>query len=169
MRKLLGGALMVLCALVVGVGVVVGGQAARAAQTLDDGPPVTALRKGELTLQKGRQGSYCWTDGCADYVPSYPTADQVRAGSKLYVRIFKAQRPERFGISAYRKLGEFDHPVGKSRKVAYSFRPVVRGGEIVAWDTVFRVEEPNRHYYLGAFGIWEEGDSSWTYHVQTAG
>jgi hypothetical protein len=50
--------------------------------------------------------------------------------------------------------------------------PVVRDGKTVAWDAYFRLERPDRHYYLGASGVWEGrgergGDAYWQFHVKT--
>jgi hypothetical protein len=46
-------------------------------------------------------------------------------------------------------------------------RRVKRGGETVTWDVSFRVNRPDRHYYLDVFGIWNDaggrayGDAYW--------
>lgn len=172
-RVLLSRVMMVLCALVIGAGIVVLGTGT-SAYALDDRPPVTILKKGDRALQNGRQGSYCWTfgpdsHGCADYLPSYPAADLVREDSELYVRIFKAERPEEFNLAAYRKVEEHDFPVGNAQDVPFNWRRVARDGRTVAWDATFKVRQPDRHYYLNAFGIWREGDSSWYFHVKTTG
>ena len=139
-------------------------------------PPKTVLYEGQRELQTGRLGSYCWFGPpgggrCADVAKlRYPAADSVRAGSTLYVRVLKTQRPERFSISAYRKVDEWGFPTGKTRRLESSLRRVVRDGRTVAWEVLFRVNEPERHYYLNAFEVWEgAGDASWTFHVMTKG
>ncbi len=139
-------------------------------------PPKTVLYEGQRELQTGRLGSYCWfgpsgRGRCADVAKlRYPAADSVRAGSTLHVRVLKTQRPERLSISAYRKVDQRGFPTGGTRRLEGSLRRVVRDGRTVAWDVLFRVNEPGRHYYLNAFGVWEgAGDASWTFHVKTKG
>lgn len=49
----------------------------------------------------------------------------------------------------------------------------MRYGRTVAWDAYFRLECPDRHHYLGAFGVWkddggrERGDTYWQFHAKT--
>jgi len=142
----------------------------------DHRPPKTVLYEGQRELQTGRLGSYCWFGPsrggrCADMAElGSSAADSVRAGSTLHVRVLKPQRPERFSISAYRKVDEWGFPTGRTRRLESSLRGVVQDGHTVAWDVLFRVNEPGRHYYLNAFGVWEgAGDASWTFHVKTKG
>ena len=148
------------------------------AYSQDDRPPETVLYKGHEALQTGRLGSYCWSGAsgpglCVDVAElRYPAADSVRAGSTLHVRILKSQRPEKFSISAYRKVDEWGFPVGRTTRLDTSLRRVVEDGRTVAWDVFFHVNEPGRHYYLNAFGRWESGgggggDASYTFHVKT--
>ena len=170
-RGLFGGILAVVGALVLAAGALtVVGQSPALAR--DGGPPTTVLKKGQRTLQKGNQGSYCWSSGpdsgmCVDAVSDYPVADRVEEGSKLYIRISKAQRPRSFDLAAYRKVDRNEYPVGRPQDVPFSWRPVMRDGERIAWDAVFELDQPDRHYYLDAFGIWKEGDSSWSFHAKT--
>ena len=142
----------------------------------DHRPPETVLYKGQQELQTGRLGSYCWSTPsgpgrCFDVADlSYPAADSVRAGSTLHVRILNSQRPEKFSISAYRKVDEWGFPVGRTTRLDATPRRVVDDGRTVAWDGFFRVNEPGRHYYLNAFGEWRNGgggDASYTFHVKT--
>lgn len=171
---------LTLCALVMGALVVAGVQAS--ANAHDHRPPEAILMKGERELQRGNLGSYCWTrpagDGsfvgeCSDAVSGYPAAERVGEDSKMRIRIFKTQRPRDFSLSAYRKIDA--DGFGRARRIPFSLRRVVEDGETVAWDAVFNVNQPNRHYYLDAFGIWkdEQGggnqDASWTFHVKTGG
>jgi len=51
---------------------------------------------------------------------------------------------------------------------------VVRDGKTVAWDAVFSVNRPSRHYYLISEGHWQDregcgGDqyAYWSFHVKT--
>jgi hypothetical protein len=144
------------------------------AYSQDHRPPKTVLYEGERDLQTGRLGSYCWSGPsgpgqCVDVAElRYSTADSIRAGSTLHVRIFKAQRPERFSISTYREVDEWGFPAGETLRLETSLRRVVEDGRTVAWDVLFRVNEPGRHYYLNAFGVWDgAGDASWNFHVKT--
>ena len=149
-----------------------------AAYSQDGRPPETVLYKGQQELQTGRLGSYCWftPSGPARCVDAaelrYPAADSVRAGSTLHVRILESQRPEKFSISAYRKVDEWGFPAGRTTRLGTTMRRVVEDGRTVAWDVFFRVNEPGRHYYLNAFGEWRNGeggggDASYTFHVKT--
>jgi hypothetical protein len=142
----------------------------------DHQPPKTLLYKGERELQSGRLGSYCWFSSsgageCADAAELvYPAVDRVRAGSTLHVRILEEQRPQKFSISAYRQVDEWGFPAGKTQRLDTSMQRVIEDGETVAWDVFFRVNKPGRHYYLDAFGVWEDaGDASWNFHVKTRG
>jgi hypothetical protein len=97
-------------------------------------------------------------------------------GSKLHIKIFKAQRPDRFSVVAYRELDEYGFPpYGEGRRLDTTLRRVERDGKTVAWNVFFRVNEPYRHYYLDTFGTWKRvpgseatyGDANWHFHVKT--
>jgi hypothetical protein len=155
-----------------------------ASSSYDDNPPNEVLMKGSTVLQKGRMGSHCWSyyDGrpgayCADYVYNFPRrAVLLRAGSTLHIRIDKPQRPDRVQVVAY---PGFDRknlaPIGKGRRLETTLRGVQRDGKTVAWDVFFRVSQPERHYYLDTWVVWERvpgtrisyGDLAWTFHVKT--
>ena len=88
----------------------------------------------------------------------------------------KPERPEKFRITAYRGFDKKDKwPVGKGRRLNTVFEPVKRDGETVAWDVYFRVNQPDRHYYLDTFAVWGQvpnthvsaGDATYTFHVKT--
>lgn len=169
LRTLFGWAL---CALVLGAGLILAGAKAPANALEEEGPPKTALKEGERTLQKGRQGSYCWPMGpgsgaCADYAPRFPDVDRVARGSELTVRILEPQRPRSFELTAYRRVDNNDYPMGEGQSVPFDWRRVARNGKTVAWDAVFEVGQPDRHYYMDGFGVWRKGDSSWYFHVKT--
>lgn len=151
----------------------------------DHRPPKTVLMKGEEELQRGRLGSYCWVsplgDGsfsseCRETEVAFPDAEPVRAGRSLGIRIGKATPPGRFSIRTYARVDRNGATVGDGHRVRTTLEPVVVDGETVAWEAVFRVERPGRHYYLEAFGVWrdEQGsgarqDATWVFHVQTRG
>jgi hypothetical protein len=150
-------------------------------------PPSAVLMKGATVLQTGQRGSFCWThydEGvgkwryvCGDAPYMFPRAhDFLRAGTRLHIRLGKPQRPEKFMITAY---GGFDKgqkwPIGKGRRLDTNLRRVERDGKTVAWNVFFRVNEPDRHYYLDTIGLWESvpgthtsyGDASYSFHVRT--
>jgi hypothetical protein len=103
----------------------------------------------------------------------------ILAASALMWRSSVPQQPPRTGrpksswishISAYQKVDEWGFPVGRTTRLDTSLRRVVEDGRTVAWDVFFRVNVPGRHYYLNAFGEWENGgggDDSYTFHVKT--
>jgi hypothetical protein len=162
---------------------------AQAASSSYDDPPSRVLMKGSTVLQKGRMGSHCWSyydDGrpvgyCADYVYNFPRrAVLLRAGSTLHIRIDKPQRPDRVQVVAYPGLDRKNPaptaaPIGKGRRLDTTLRGVQRDGKTVAWDVFFRVSQPERHYYLDTWVVWERvpgtrisyGDLAWTFRVKT--
>jgi hypothetical protein len=169
--RIMGRTIVVLIATAIAL-IVFGG----VAYAQDNQPPKTVLYEGERELQTGRLGSYCWfaPSGAGECVDvgglRYPAVDSVRAGSTLHIRILTPQRPDKFSISAYRKIDKWGFPAGRTRRLETSLRRVVEDGQTVAWDVFFRVNQPGRHYYLDAFGVWEgTGDAGWTFHVRTRG
>ena len=138
--------------------------------------------KGTQELQKGSPGSYCWTSPggsgtwvyqCQDLTSGYPAAERVKAGSRLRIRFLKEQRPIDSSLVAHVERTKDGTATGKARRLTVRLRPVVEDGRTVAWDALFYVERPNRHYYLDASGTWEgersgpEQDASWSFHVRT--
>jgi hypothetical protein len=180
---------LVAVALAAALGVVSLPLAQAASSSYDDDPPSRVLMKGSTVLQKGRMGSHCWSyydDGrpvgyCADYVYNFPRrAVLLRAGSTLHIRIDKPQRPDRVQVVAYPGLDRKNPaptaaPIGKGRRLDTTLRGVQRDGKTVAWDVFFRVSQPERHYYLDTWVVWERvpgtrisyGDLAWTFRVKT--
>jgi hypothetical protein len=180
---------LVAVALAAVLGVVSLPLAQAASSSYDDDPPNEVLMKGATVLQKGRMGSHCWSyydDGspeayCADYLYNFPRrAVLLRAGSTLHIRIDKPQRPDRVELVAYPGLDRKNPapsaaPIGKGRRLDTTLRGVQRDGKTVAWDVFFRVSQPERHYYLDTWVVWERvpgtrisyGDLAWTFHVKT--
>ncbi len=169
----------------------------------EDKPPRFALMKGDTVIQKGLRGSTCWnywveiedreaeaeearegywTGYCADYTWRSPRrAVLVPAGSTLHVRLYKPERPDRFWLDAYPGFApsSWDEsagdPVAKLQRLTTTLSRVERDDKTVAWDIFFRVREPERHYYLGAWVYWERvpgthisyGDTGRFFHVKT--
>jgi hypothetical protein len=130
-------------------------------------PPDAILKQGNRILQNGRLISYCWINGCADGVSHYPSAVLVEPGTRLYIRISENQRPEEFSLAARRSPG------GQWRRIDTTLRRVERDGKTVAWAAYFRLQRPDRQYYVDAFGVWKDdggrvrGDASWQFHLKT--
>lgn len=154
-------------ALVILSGVLLAGIQAQA-QALAPRPPDAILKQGDRTLQDGRRIAYCWTRGCVDnFEDMYPSAVVVEPGVQLRIRLTENKRPRQFSLTRSWS------PDGQSRQIDTTLRRVVRDGRTVAWDAYFRLERPNRDYYLDAFGGWkddggrERGDASWQFHAKT--
>jgi hypothetical protein len=157
------------------------------AGSFEDTPPKAVLMKGATVLQTGRTGSSCWTsyeEGsgnwvglCVDKIYTFPHAgDLLRAGTKMHIRLNKSQQPESFVITAYEGFDrEQMGPIGEGRRLATNLRRVERDGKTVGWDVFFRVNQPDRHYYLTTGGTWKRvpgthisyGDGTWFFHVKT--
>ena len=110
----------------------------------------------------------------AIYRTRFPETDSVAAGTELRVRIFKAQRPDSFGIAAYRAVDENGEPSGEARALNRTLKRVERDGKTVAWDAVFSVKSPARDYYLVGEGHWKDREGCnadqfafWSFHVKT--
>ena len=145
--------------------------------------PATVLKKGARELQAGtRVFESSWTRPSGDlcehqttfYRTRFPETDGVAAGTRLRVRISKAQRPDSFEIAAYHALDETGEPSGEARPLSRRLERVVRDGKTLGWDTVFSVKDAGRDYYLITEGHWQEregcgGDqyAFWSFHVQT--
>src|SRR5215212_2023099 len=136
------------------------------AQALAPRPPDATLKQDNRALQEGRLISYCWIDRCVDGVSRYPSAVLVEPDTQPYIRLSENRRPKQFSLSTSQT------PDGRSRRIDTTLRRVVRDGKTVAWDAYFRLERPDRHYYMGAFGVWEgsrgNSDAYWQFHVKTS-
>ena len=92
----------------------------------------------------------------------------------MRVRIFKIQRPDSFVVAAHSKLDRDGQPAGAAQTLRRTPVPVVEGGRTVAWDAVFSVNRPDRHYYLITEGHWQDTQGCgndqfafWGFHVKT--
>ena len=146
--------------------------------------PQTVLKKGAKELQAGtlvKESSWdqlTGDDECLNlstiHRTRFPETDRVAAGSKLRVRVSKAQRPDSFEVAAYRTVDENGEPSGQGRLLKRSLEPVVVDGRTVAWDAVFSVNRPGRDYYLVSEGHWQDSEgcqneqfAHWSFHVKT--
>lgn len=172
---------VLLVALMLGTGVVVVGVQAPT-RAHDHLVPKAKLMKWERFLQRGQLQAYCWTrpsgsgnvaTTCADYAASFPRTDRVKAGSRLKIRLLKDERPEGVVLEAYPRANRNGTTEGKRRILDVALKRVVENGRTVAWDAVFDVNRPDRHYYLLAGGVWEDEhgggdqDAIWAFHVRT--
>jgi len=154
------------------------------AQAHDHQIPDTVLKKGAKELQAGtlvKESSWdqlTGDDECLNlstiYRTRFPETDRVAAGSRLRVRVSKAQRPDSFQVAAYRTVDEEGEPSGEGRLLKRSLEPVTVDGRTVAWDAVFSVNRPGRDYYLISEGRWQDSEgcqneqfASWSFHVET--
>jgi hypothetical protein len=155
-----------------------------AAEAHDHRIPDTVLKKGTKGLQAGllvNESSWNRPSGdneCVNintfYRTRFPELDRVAAGSKLRVRIFKAQRPDSFSVWAYEAVDENGEPVGEARVLKRTLERVVRDGKTVAWEAVFSGNRPKQDYYLVSGGLWQDregcgGDqfAYWSFHLKT--
>lgn len=145
--------------------------------------PDTVLKKGARELQAGTRvmesnwnqpsGDLCENESTV-YRTRFPETDGVAAGTRLRVRIFKAQRPDSFEIVAYRAVDAEGTPVGEGRLLNRALERVVRDGKTVAWDAVFSVKGADRDHYLVSEGHWRDREGCgrdqyafWSFHVET--
>jgi hypothetical protein len=158
------------------------------------GAPNAVLMKGPEVLQVREfyGGQWChyqdtgWTCGIYDTLGTYyfPKADAVGAGTRLHVRLAKPEHPSTVAINACTKTktmpgqppmtGKF--PAGQRQQLKHTFvGRVERDGETVGWNVFFRVNEPERQYYLVVQAAWEKvpgthvsyGDADYPFHVKT--
>lgn len=142
-------------------------------------PRVSVVYKGDV-IQRVRPYTFCWSyrsydDGggtgmCADGFPYYPEAAPVDAGSRLKLRIGYRAKPGEWFLRAHRVVVEHEgwhEPVGPSETIPFRLRPHRVDGVVKAWDLVFRVAEPARHYYLDTGGQLKQGDAFYALHVRT--
>lgn len=176
---------VLLAAIAVGLAVVfLVGQ--RPASAHDHLIPETVLVEGEERLQAGRlvkESSWTYADGegglntdTAYYYWRFPDVDRVAADADMRIRVFVDRQPEAFVLAAYPRVDEKGRPDGEKRLLSVSFEPVVRDGLTVAWDAVFDLKRPDRHYYLVARGHWQDAEGSgeqqyahWAFHAKTRG
>jgi hypothetical protein len=142
-------------------------------------PPHLSLRYEGDVVQRDRPFTYCWSystgDGeatgmCADGFPRFPRAAEVESPTRLSIRVHYPYKPERWFLNAYRAIvrrEHYDEPVGDPEKLDFKLRPHRVNGEVKAWDLIFRVTEPMRHYYLETGGDLRQGDAFYALHVKT--
>ena len=172
---------VVLVLAIVLAGMAVVAAEARAGSFSDEFPKMV-LMKDDTRLQGGRL-NYAdwhwyeageWQEIYADGPFPCPRADLVRAGSGLHIKLNKPERPASFKILAYKEAVE-GFPSGESRRLDTKLRRIERDGKTVGWNVFFRVNRPDRHYYLETYATWARvpgthiswGHEALNYHVKT--
>lgn len=157
----------------------VAGQAGAGSGVNRKSPPRLSLRYQGDVVQRATPYTYCWSyssdDGtgtgmCADGFPRFPRAARVPEGSRLVLRIHYPAKPERWHLFASRAIvrhEHYDETVGNRERIPFKLRPHRVEGKITAWQLIFRVDEPLRHYYLETGGDLRQGDAFYTLHVRT--
>jgi hypothetical protein len=155
------------------------------AGSFDPEPPKAVLMKYKTVIQaqgsdlgtwyyyEGTEWSILTYDIFGDY--SFPEPQTVGAGRRLHIRLDKPQRPSAVEINAYPRVGKHGYPSGQRRQLQRTLRPVKKDGETVGWDVFFRVNRPERHYYMNVYAAWERvpgkrisyGDALYGLHVRT--
>lgn len=141
-------------------------------------PPRLSLRYQDEVVQRARPFTYCWTytEGgggtgtCADGFPRYPRAVQVEAPAKMVLRIHYPAKPTEWFLNAYRAIvrhEHYDETVGSSEEIPFRLRRHRVDGTTKAWELVFRLTEPARHYYLDTGGDLRQGDAFYALHART--
>ena len=169
-----------LIAIVVSATLLLGVQAAAAGSDVNrKRPPEISLRHQGEVVQRARPFTFCWsyanddntgTGMCADGFPRYPRAALVEASDRLVLRIHYPAKPEAWFLRAYRAIirhEHYDEPVGEAQRIPFKMRPYRVDGKVRAWNLIFRVEEPNRHYYLDTGGDLQQGDAFYALHIRT--
>ncbi|MBA2712794.1 MAG: hypothetical protein H0U55_04465 [Rubrobacteraceae bacterium] len=133
----------------------------------DSQPPEAVLMKYKTVLQAQGNAAGSWHyyeegwnyiiyDNFGEY--DFPEPDTVGAGRRLHVRFDKPERPSAVTINAWPRVKDgydFEIPAGQRRQLERTLMPVKQGGETVGWDVFFRVNQPERHYYLVVRSGWE--------------
>jgi len=145
----------------------------------DHKPPRTLLKSGG-DKQRGLLISYCWTEAdnggfittCADGIIGFRRALKTDSRA-VRIRFKKSQAPQDLSIRRWRKIDENDQPVGNGKPVDYTLKAHMSGNEIIAYDALFKLPSKPGHFYLAAFGVWQDTEGSgddqdayWTYHVK---
>jgi hypothetical protein len=166
------------------IGALVGALLATAAVALADHdlnrkrPPRLRLMHHGDVLQRVSAWSYCWSytterwgvGECTDGSPRYPEAAVIEGSPRVVLRIPYSEEPSRLSITAYRKIREehgYEQTVGEGEKIGYRLKPHRERGHVSAWDAIFRLDQPNRDYYLNVYARLHQGDPAYALHART--
>lgn len=134
-------------------------------------PPPGARAISYAAYQDAELGNYCWDGVCVDRRPTFPRPDKAGTGNRAHFQVLFAERPDDFGLEAFRELDEFGRPAGKSRPIDARLKPVryIRSVPSYGYEVVFRLPRRPGHLYLAGFARWEgldRGDVSWFSHLR---
>jgi hypothetical protein len=166
-KKKIGRSLVMILAAALAVATLAVFTAEARAGSFDSQPPEAVLMKYKTVLQAQGNAGGTWHfyeggwnhiiyDNFGEY--AFPEPDTVGAGRRLHVRFDEPQRPSAVTINAWPKAKDgydFEVPAGQRRQLKRTLMPVKQGGETVGWDVFFRVNQPERHYYLVVRSGWE--------------
>jgi hypothetical protein len=166
-KKKIGRSLVIILAAALAVATLAVFTAEARAGSFDSQPPEAVLMKYKTVLQAQGNAGGTWHfyeggwnhiiyDNFGEY--AFPEPDTVGAGRRLHVRFDEPQRPSAVTINAWPKAKDgydFEVPAGQRRQLKRTLMPVKQGGETVGWDVFFRVNQPERHYYLVVRSGWE--------------
>jgi hypothetical protein len=166
-NKKIGRSLVMILAAALAVATLAVFTAEARAGSFDSQPPEAVLMKYKTVLQAQGNAGGTWHfyeggwnhiiyDNFGEY--AFPEPDTVGAGRRLHVRFDEPQRPSAVTINAWPKAKDgydFEVPAGQRRQLKRTLMPVKQGGETVGWDVFFRVNQPERHYYLVVRSGWE--------------
>jgi hypothetical protein len=142
-------------------------------------PTLFVVHKSDM-IQRASPYTYCWSrttrDGggigmCADGFPQYPEPAEVGSKNRVIVRIAYPVKPEEWFLEAHRLITESssgDQAMGPGEPIDYKLKPHRERGQVVAWDLVFRLDEPLRHYYIDTGGDLAQGDAFYALHLETS-
>ena len=116
----------------------------------DRTPPGTILHS-HGTHQRGRLGTYCWSDPpmvtCGHAPWSFPRAKDVRSGDKARIKIRKGYEPTDSHLHAYRHVNKYDEPRGEG----WGIRHRIAESEHehgTRYFIKFRLPRKEQHLYL---------------------
>jgi len=155
-------------------------------------PPLGALKKHETVLQRAGAAGGMWhyydereparwtrINFGHSWGAYFPMADRVAAGTRLHVYFSKPERPIGVDINAWPttegRAWDYARPAGKRQGLLSTLKPVRQDGKTIGWNVFFRVNEPDRHYYLKLTSRWKRvpgthisyGHIVYAFHVKT--
>ena len=143
------------------------------ALSLHEIPPAARLRNNGGIEQRGLVQGYCWPahdGGMGCYVVEereWKGAFSIGADQRMRIRFRKRAELKRVTIDAYRRVDDDGMPRGERDELDPRIRPYKVEGRIVAWDAIFKLPQPDRHYFLSVFAYWRKGHIVYHFHAKT--
>jgi hypothetical protein len=135
----------------------------------DEAPRATVRYRGDR-IQRAHLTAWCWPGknggmGCSEVSPmTWPRVDVVSAGARIRLRMHWKRRPKNVHVDSYRSIRRNGKPKGRGQDLKATIRAVERKGDTVAWDVIFRVTKPRRHY-IKSIVQFRKGTLVWNAHV----